>query len=210
MGRQERARRFAEVSRRRGKLTVVKNHEGSSSSRQVTKKGEGTGGKGRDPQSEMMMRREILCFVLLLCLPQKSPLTAVATDEVADSMSGNSVEANEEEQQLSAADRFRETFSFLRDTADAKRKFRVHFVRLRGEGNYTGELGKERKRHGWGEMVWDGSGEHDEGDRYVGQWRDDKQHGKTRQRQCQNIGIKSRLLVHIKVTQQWCDHSSAK
>ncbi len=39
-----------------------------------------------------------------------------------------------------AADRFRETFSFLKGTAGAKRKFRVHFVKYRDGSNYTGEL----------------------------------------------------------------------
>ncbi len=39
-----------------------------------------------------------------------------------------------------AADRFRETFSLLKGTAGAKRKFRVHFVKYRDGSNYTGEL----------------------------------------------------------------------
>lgn len=84
-----------------------------------------------------------------------------------------------------AAERFKETFSFLKNTPNSRRKFLVHFVQF-PEGNYTGELNALRMRDGWGEMEWAagstyGPGNmfvHADGDRYVGQWKNHLQHGK--------------------------------
>jgi len=76
-----------------------------------------------------------------------------------------------------AAARFRRTFAFLRKLDGGRRRYRVHFSR-RPDGDYTGEQDGRGVRHGWGEMVWAGrTPGRGQGDRYVGQWQDDKEHG---------------------------------
>ena len=83
-----------------------------------------------------------------------------------------------------AANRFKQTFAFLQHTPDANREFRVHFVEF-PDGNYTGELNHLRQRNGWGEIYWRegtfyGPGQmfiYSKGDRYVGQWQNNLQHG---------------------------------
>lgn len=83
-----------------------------------------------------------------------------------------------------AAERFKHTFAFLKHTPAAGKEFRVHFVEFQ-DGNYTGELNPARQRHGWGEIYWRagalyGPGQmfiYSEGDRYVGQWQNNLQHG---------------------------------
>ena len=92
-----------------------------------------------------------------------------------------------------AAQRFKETFSFLKNTTDATKKFRVHFVKF-PDGNYTGELNAKGLRHGWGEIFWKtgilyGPGNifiYSPGDRYVGQWKNHMQNGKNKF-QCRKI-----------------------
>ena len=60
--------------------------------------------------------------------------------EMAAAAAAAKRESAAEAEAEAAADRFRETFSFLKGTAGAKRKFRVHFVKYRDGSNYTGEL----------------------------------------------------------------------
>lgn len=91
---------------------------------------------------------------------------------------------------------FRDTFSFLKaaytstesprepEPANQLKKPRVFAIVL-PSGNYTGELDGEGLRDGWGEMYFKngslyGPGGifiYGEGDRYVGQWQNDTQHG---------------------------------
>ena len=91
---------------------------------------------------------------------------------------------------------FRDTFSFLKaaytstesprqpQPANQLKKPRV-FAIILPSGNYTGELDERGLRDGWGEMYFKngslyGPGGifiYGEGDRYVGQWQNDTQHG---------------------------------
>ena len=91
---------------------------------------------------------------------------------------------------------FRDTFSFLKaaytstesprqpQPANQLKKPRV-FAIILPSGNYTGELDERGLRDGWGEMYFKngslyGPGGifiYGEGDRYVGQWKNDTQHG---------------------------------
>ena len=90
-------------------------------------------------------------------------------------------------QQLQAQKHFQQTFSFLQPTETSRiRAHRVEFP----DGNYTGELNGFGQRHGWGEMNWrngtlygpGGMFIYSNGDRYVGQWMNHKQHGKNERR----------------------------
>lgn len=84
--------------------------------------------------------------------------------------------------QKEAQQRFRETFSFLKD--HEIKLFKIEAVDYR-DGNYTGEVNDQKERHGWGEMYWKngtvyGPGNifiYSHGDRYVGQWLNNKQDG---------------------------------
>ena len=110
----------------------------------------------------------------LLPITSTSPnrRTVTVTAKSRNNIAGNS-EAHE---------KFKATFSFLKNS-DAK-KFRVHSVNF-PDGNYTGELNGIGMRHGWGEMHWrngtlygpGGIFIYSRGDRYVGQWKNHKQHG---------------------------------
>ena len=91
---------------------------------------------------------------------------------------------------------FRDTFSFLKaaysstgsptqtQMTNQLKKPRVFAITL-ASGNYTGELDEKGLRDGWGEMYFKngslyGPGGifiYGEGDRYVGQWQNDTQHG---------------------------------
>lgn len=91
---------------------------------------------------------------------------------------------------------FRDTFSFLKaaysstesprqpQPASQNKNSRVFAIRL-PSGNYTGELDERGLRGGWGEMYFKngslygpgGIFVYGESDRYVGQWKNDTQHG---------------------------------
>ncbi len=104
--------------------------------------------------------------------PTSTPLSTISLPIFDPKQRRREKEAEEKRRMsVEAAKRFRETFAFLKGTDGAKRRFHVHLVRF-GDGNFTGELDKERRRHGWGEMVWSGAG-----GRYVGKWKEGKQHG---------------------------------
>lgn len=105
--------------------------------------------------------------------------------------------------QKEAQQRFRETFSFLKD--HEIKLFKIEAVDYR-DGNYTGEVNDQKERHGWGEMYWKngtvyGPGNifiYSHGDRYVGQWLNNKQDGKlSRLRDRHVLNVAGKWFCHL-------------